>query len=152
MKMSEPVTVVTPVKVMPEVLSKSLDGVKGEKTPEDLLLELQKKFRAVMRKSASGAPVHVHDLKLCLDLFLLETRNHPEHGLQTHHVESALDQQNVIGGKKLQLSPNCIAELKSWKSVFSKKHRKSHHLKTHVVRSLQFRSINDGERKSCDAP
>jgi transcription initiation factor TFIIIB Brf1 subunit/transcription initiation factor TFIIB len=84
---------------------------------EEQFLELHKKFRAVLRRAANGSPVHVHDLKLCLDLFELETRDQPNHGLQTTLVESARKLQT--GGKQM-LSRGCVLELQSWQLVFGK--------------------------------
>jgi hypothetical protein len=97
----------------------------SDNIPICLLMELQKKHRAVIRKSEKGATIHVHDLKLCLDLFRMETQCRLGHGLQTLHVESAMNEQSVIEGTKLKLTPACILELKSWRTFFNK-NRKAH--------------------------
>lgn len=52
--------------------------------------ELHKKFRVVIRKAVKGGQIHVHDLKLCLDLFELESRDEPDLGLERQHVEAAI--------------------------------------------------------------
>lgn len=98
---------------------------KTDKSRAEYNRELQKKFRAVIRKSGNGVQVHVHDLKLCVDLLLMETQNHPDHGLRTDNVDRALDEQSFVGGKQLLLSPECLMELKSWRTFFRKANRKS---------------------------
>jgi len=94
------------------------------------LLELQKKFRALVRKAENGADIHVHDLKLCLNLYELETQGLADHGILKHCVETALQEQSAVGGKKFRLADEGLAELKSWKMFFKKKHRKSHHVRS----------------------
>lgn len=80
-------------------------------------LELHKKFRVVLRKSQNKEYIHVHDLKLCLDLFDIEVQDQPDHGLERQHVERAIEDKET-NGMRTQLSDDCIAQLLTWQAVF----------------------------------
>lgn len=87
-------------------------------------IKLHAKFRRVIRKSLVGERIHVHDVKLCLDLFVIESQHQdaehstPDIPLQKQHVESVIMQH--LGDNKKVLLPNaCLAQLQTWQSSFN---------------------------------
>lgn len=84
-------------------------------------IKLHAKFRRVIRKSLVGERIHVHDVKLCLDLFGIESHQAPdsEHStLQKQHVESVI-KQHLSDNKKVLLPNSCLAQLQTWQSCFN---------------------------------
>jgi hypothetical protein len=87
----------------------------------EYFLELHKKFRRVIRKSDNGEHIHVHDLKLCLDLFAIETRGHPFHGLHISQVQNAMELNYAIKRMYIRTAAATLSELKSWQIFFKRR-------------------------------
>lgn len=120
----------------------------------EYFLELHKKFRRVIRKSDNGEHIHVHDLKLCLDLFAIETRGHPFHGLHISQVQNAMELNYAIKRMYIRTPAATLAELKSWQIFFKRREaeRKGQKSESKGCSTRKCRLCGNGKKSTAQQP